>query len=66
MMVKISSTELLTPYKDHVHIITADNGRTLAGHETIAKELEADVYPGILPILTVLGSVELIRMLTLF
>ena len=36
--------ELLMPYKKHVHTITADNGREFAGHETIAKALEADVY----------------------
>ena len=36
--------ELLMPYKEHVHTITADNGREFAGHETIAKALEADVY----------------------
>lgn len=40
-----SSTELLIPYMDHVYIITADNGRAFAGHETIAKKLEADVSP---------------------
>ncbi len=35
---------LLKPYKKHVHTITADNGREFADHETIAKELETDVY----------------------
>ncbi len=39
-----ATIELLKPYKKHVHTITADNGREFAGHETIAKELEADVY----------------------
>ena len=39
-----ATIELLMPYKKHVHTITADNGREFAGHETIAKELEADVY----------------------
>ncbi|WP_123015133.1 IS30 family transposase [Vibrio zhugei] len=39
-----ATIELLKPYKKHVHTITADNGREFAGHETIAKELKADVY----------------------
>lgn len=39
-----ATIELLMPYKEHVHTITADNGREFAGHETIAKALEADVY----------------------
>ena len=32
------------PYKEQVHTITEDNGREFAGHETITKALEADVY----------------------
>ncbi|MGL1128688.1 IS30 family transposase, partial [Vibrio vulnificus] len=36
--------ELLMPYKEHVHTIKTDNGRVFAGHETIAKALEADMY----------------------
>ncbi len=32
--------ELQMPHKKHVHTITAD----ITGHETIAKELEANVY----------------------
>ncbi|WP_241816862.1 IS30 family transposase, partial [Vibrio tasmaniensis] len=39
-----ATIELLMPYKEHVHTITADNGREFTGHETIAKALEADVY----------------------
>ena len=39
-----ATIELLMPYQEHVHTITADNGREFAGHETIAKALEADVY----------------------
>lgn len=39
-----ATIELLMPYKEHVHTITADNGREFAGHETIAKALDADVY----------------------
>ncbi len=39
-----ANIELLMPYKEHVHTITAENGREFAGHETFAKELEANVY----------------------
>lgn len=35
---------LLAPYKEHVHTITADNGKEFSGHEKIAKALDADVY----------------------
>ena len=31
---------LLMPYKEHVHTITADNGREFANHEEIAKVLQ--------------------------
>ena len=37
-----ATIELLMPYKEHVH--TIDKGREFAGHETIARALEADVY----------------------
>ncbi len=30
-------------YKEYVHTVTTDCGREFAGHETIAKALEADV-----------------------
>lgn len=39
-----ATIELLMPYKEHVHTITADNGGAFADHETIAKELAADLY----------------------
>ncbi|WP_154723811.1 IS30 family transposase [Vibrio cyclitrophicus] len=39
-----ATIEMLLPYKEHVHTITADNGREFAGHEEIARELEAQVY----------------------
>ena len=32
------------PYKDHVHTITADNGREFANHEEIAEALDAEIY----------------------
>jgi IS30 family transposase len=35
---------LLQPYKEHVHTITADNGKEFSGHEKIAKALDAEVY----------------------
>ena len=35
---------LLKPYSDKVFTITADNGKEFAGHETISKELDAQVY----------------------
>ena len=35
---------LLKPYQDHVHTITADNGKEFSGHEKIAKALDAEVY----------------------
>lgn len=35
---------LLMPIKDHVHTITADNGKEFAQHEHIKEKLEADVY----------------------
>ncbi len=39
-----ATIELLRPYKDHVHTITADNGREFANHEEIAEALEAEIY----------------------
>jgi len=38
------ATDLLNPYKDHVHTITCDNGREFAGHTDLAGNLECDVY----------------------
>ena len=35
---------LLKPYLDKVLTITADNGKEFAGHESIAKQLNAAVY----------------------
>jgi IS30 family transposase len=35
---------LLTPLKDVVHTITADNGKEFAYHEEISEKLLADVY----------------------
>lgn len=37
-------TALLRPYRRLVHTITSDNGREFAGHERIAKKLQADFY----------------------
>ena len=39
-----ATIELLKPFKDHVHTITADNGRELAYHVEIAKALDTKVY----------------------
>ncbi|SIS41244.1 IS30 family transposase [Neptunomonas antarctica] len=36
--------DMLTPYKESVHTITFDNGGEFAGHEKIAKSLEAEMY----------------------
>ncbi|VAW77429.1 hypothetical protein MNBD_GAMMA12-1447 [hydrothermal vent metagenome] len=36
--------ELLTPFKEWVYTLTADNGREFLGHVEIAKELAADFY----------------------
>lgn len=35
---------LLKPYRNKVHTITSDNGKEFAGHEQIAKRLQADFY----------------------
>lgn len=39
-----ATIELLLPYKDAVHTITADNGKEFAYHEVISEALEADIY----------------------
>ncbi|QRV22404.1 IS30 family transposase [Marinomonas foliarum] len=39
-----ATIELLTPFKAHVHTITADNGREFAHHAEIAEALETKVY----------------------
>ena len=36
--------QLLEPYKEVVHTITADNGKEFAYHEQISKALDAEVY----------------------
>ena len=38
--------EMMTPLRLHhpVYTITSDNGREFAGHERIARELQADFY----------------------
>ena len=38
-----ATIELLRPDKDHLHTISADNGRKFANHEEIAGELEAEI-----------------------
>ena len=39
-----ATINLLKPYKDHVHTITADNGREFANHEAISEALETEFY----------------------
>lgn len=39
-----ATIELLLPFKDHVHTITADNGREFAYHAEIAEALDTTVY----------------------
>ena len=39
-----ATIKLLRPYKNHVHTITADNGKEFSGHEKISKALDAEVY----------------------
>ena len=39
-----ATIELLKPYKNAVHTITADNGKEFAYHEKMTKALEAPVY----------------------
>jgi IS30 family transposase len=52
--VTAATITLLKPYSDKVFTITADNGKEFAGHETMSKELDAQVST---PILTRRGSV---------
>lgn len=39
-----ATLEMLMPYKNYVHTITADNGKEFAGHQEIAEALEAKLY----------------------
>ena len=39
-----ATINLLMPYKEHVHTITADNGREFANHEDIAAALDTEFY----------------------
>ena len=39
-----ATINLLKPYKDHVHTITADKGREFANHEAISEALETEFY----------------------
>ena len=41
--VTAATIALLKPYSDKVFTITADNGKEFAGHETMSKELNAQV-----------------------
>lgn len=43
-LVTQATIEMLRPYKDNVHTITADNGREFAGHQAIANALDTEVY----------------------
>ena len=36
--------ELLSPFVDHVHTLTSDNGKEFADHKNIADKLNADFY----------------------
>ena len=36
--------EALSPMKDRIHTITADNGKEFASHQSISKALNVDVY----------------------
>jgi len=40
----LSMIKLLKPHRKQLHTITSDNGREFAGHETIARQLQADFY----------------------
>ena len=42
--VTVAVTRLLRPHKRKCHTVTFDNGKEFAGHEEIAKKLDADVY----------------------
>jgi IS30 family transposase len=37
-------TNLLKPWKSHVHTLTADNGKEFAGHQEISHALDADFF----------------------
>jgi len=43
-LVAKATIDLLKPYKQFVHTITADNGKEFAEHEKIAKALDTSVY----------------------
>ena len=36
--------EVLRPYQEHLHTITADNGKEFAAHQKIAQQLDVDFY----------------------
>ncbi len=40
----VKAIEALEDKKDKIHTITADNGKEFADHQTIAEQLEVDVY----------------------
>lgn len=42
--VRDATIELLRPYAEHVHTITADNGSEFVGHKAIAEALETEIY----------------------
>ena len=42
--VTAATVELLRPYKDVVHSITADNGKEFTNHEEISKALDTEFY----------------------
>ena len=43
-VVRDAIIDMLTPYAEHVHTITFDNGGEFAEHKVIAEALEADAY----------------------
>ncbi|MBT4668297.1 MAG: IS30 family transposase [Candidatus Ruthia sp.] len=43
-LVEAATIELLSPYKDRVHTITADNGKEFANHEKVADALDWEYY----------------------
>jgi IS30 family transposase len=42
--VSVAMMKKMIPYRDHILTITSDNGHEFAGHEAIARELEAEYY----------------------
>jgi IS30 family transposase len=40
----LKTIEILTPFKEWIKTITADNGKEFAGHQTISGELNLDFY----------------------